>query len=65
MKASTVLLLPGDVVGPVIRDVGVALAMRPGADAVRQVLNAQMGKAGAPMRDGDATTGTPHNAYAA
>ncbi len=39
----------GDVVGPVIRDVGVALAMRPGPDAVRMVLNAQMGKAGAPM----------------
>jgi len=38
----------GDVVGPVIRDVGVALAMRPDADAVRMVLNAQMGKAGAP-----------------
>jgi 2-oxoisovalerate dehydrogenase E1 component len=43
----------GDVVGPVIRDVGVALAMRPGADAVRQVLNAQMGKAGAPMHGKD------------
>ena len=39
----------GDVVGPVIRDVGVALAMHPGADAVRMVLNAQMGKRGAPM----------------
>jgi 2-oxoisovalerate dehydrogenase E1 component len=39
----------GDVVGPVIRDVGVALAMRPEADTVRMVLNAQMGKAGAPM----------------
>jgi 2-oxoisovalerate dehydrogenase E1 component len=39
----------GDVVGPVIRDVGVALAMHPGAEAVRMVLNAQMGKRGAPM----------------
>jgi 2-oxoisovalerate dehydrogenase E1 component len=42
----------GDVVAPVIRDVGVALAMRPGpdvADAIRLVLSAQMGKAGPPM----------------
>jgi 2-oxoisovalerate dehydrogenase E1 component len=39
----------GDVVGPVIRDLGVALAMHPGAEAVRMVLNAQMGKRGAPM----------------
>src|SRR5439155_16883026 len=39
----------GDVVGPVIRDVGVALAMRPGPETVRMILNAQMGKAGAPM----------------
>ncbi len=38
----------GDVVGPVIRDVGVALAMRPTPDTVRMVLNAQMGKAGPP-----------------
>jgi 2-oxoisovalerate dehydrogenase E1 component len=39
----------GDVIGPVIRDVGAALAMRPDAATVRMVLNAQMGKAGAPM----------------
>src|SRR5207237_4703262 len=38
----------GAVVGPVIRDVGVALAMRPEPETVRMVLNAQMGKAGAP-----------------
>jgi len=38
----------GDVVGPVIRDVGVALAMRPEAATVRMILNAQVGKAGAP-----------------
>jgi len=38
----------GDVVGPVIRDVGVALAMRPGGEMVRMVLNAQMGKVGPP-----------------
>jgi 2-oxoisovalerate dehydrogenase E1 component len=39
----------GDVVGPVIRDVGVALAMRPEPATVRMVLNAQIGKAGPPM----------------
>ena len=38
----------GDVVGPVIRDLAVALAMRPDSTTVRTVLNAQMGKAGAP-----------------
>jgi 2-oxoisovalerate dehydrogenase E1 component len=38
----------GDVVGPVIRDLGVALAMRPEPLTVRMVLNAQMGKAGPP-----------------
>src|SRR3954471_7746225 len=39
----------GDVIGPVIRDLGVTLAMRPEPDTVRMVLNAQMGKAGAPL----------------
>jgi 2-oxoisovalerate dehydrogenase E1 component len=39
----------GDVVGPVIRDLGVAFAMRSDPAAVRMVLNAQMGKAGAPF----------------
>ena len=39
----------GDVVGPLIRDVGVALAMRPEAATVRMVLNAQMAKSGPPM----------------
>ncbi len=38
----------GDVVGPVIRDLGVALAMRPTPETVRMVLNAQMGKVGPP-----------------
>lgn len=38
----------GDIVGPVIRDLGVALAMRPKPETVRMVLNAQMGKAGPP-----------------
>ena len=39
----------GDVIGPVIRDLGAALAMRPEPATVRMVLNAQMGKAGAPF----------------
>jgi 2-oxoisovalerate dehydrogenase E1 component len=46
----------GDVVAPVIRDLGVALAMRPGegvADMIRQALSAQMAKAGPPMEGKD------------
>jgi 2-oxoisovalerate dehydrogenase E1 component len=43
----------GDVVGPVIRDLGVALAMRPDAATVRMALNAQMGKDGPPMHGKD------------
>jgi 2-oxoisovalerate dehydrogenase E1 component len=39
----------GDVIAPVIRDLGVTLAMRPEPDTVRMVLNAQMGKIGAPL----------------
>jgi len=39
----------GDVVAPLIRDLGAALAMRPSAESVWMVLNAQMGKAGPPM----------------
>ena len=39
----------GDVVGPIIRDVGIALAMRPEPATVRMVLNAQMAKQGPPM----------------
>jgi 2-oxoisovalerate dehydrogenase E1 component len=47
----------GDVAGPVIRDVGIALAMRHDEEAVRQVLSAQMGKAGPPMHGKDLHTG--------
>jgi 2-oxoisovalerate dehydrogenase E1 component len=43
----------GDVVGPIIRDLGVALAMKGDAAAVRMVLNAQMAKAGPPMEGKD------------
>ena len=39
----------GDVVAPLIRDLGAALAMRPEGETVRMVLAAQMGKAGPPM----------------
>jgi 2-oxoisovalerate dehydrogenase E1 component len=47
----------GDVVGPVIRDLGVALAMRPGPETVRMVLSAQMAKAGPPMDGRDLHVG--------
>ena len=43
----------GDVVGPMIRDLGVALAMRSDAAAVRMVLNAQAAKDGPPMHGRD------------
>jgi 2-oxoisovalerate dehydrogenase E1 component len=43
----------GDVVAPLIRDLGAALAMRPTGDAVRAVLSAQMAKAGPPMEGKD------------
>jgi 2-oxoisovalerate dehydrogenase E1 component len=47
----------GDVIAPVIRDLGVALAMRPEPEAVRQVLSAQMAKAGPPMNGRDLHVG--------
>src|SRR5688572_23836107 len=43
----------GDAVAPLIRDLGVALAMRPGPETVRMVFSAQMGKAGPPMSGKD------------
>jgi 2-oxoisovalerate dehydrogenase E1 component len=43
----------GDVVAPLIRDLGAALAMRPSPETVRMVLSAQMGKAGPPMEGKD------------
>jgi len=39
----------GDVVAPIIRDVGAALAMRPEPATIRMALNGQMAKAGPPM----------------
>ncbi len=47
----------GDVVAPVIRDLGIAMAMRHDADAIRQVLSAQMAKAGPPMNGKDLHSG--------
>ena len=47
----------GDVVGPIIRDLGAALAMRGDIEAIRMVLNAQMGKDGPPMHGKDLHTG--------
>ena len=47
----------GDVVAPIIRDVGAALAMRPEPETVRMILNAQMGKAGPPMDGRDLHVG--------
>ena len=47
----------GDVVAPVIRDLGIALAMRDDDDAVAMILRAQMGKAGPPMRGKDLHVG--------
>jgi 2-oxoisovalerate dehydrogenase E1 component len=47
----------GDVVAPLIRDLGAELAMRPEAESVRLVLAAQMGKAGSPMQGKDLHVG--------
>ena len=43
----------GDVVAPLIRDLGVTIAMRPEPETIRRVLSAQMGKAGPPMNGKD------------
>ena len=43
----------GDVVAPLIRDLGVALAMRPEPETIRRALSAQMAKAGPPMNGKD------------
>ena len=39
----------GDVISPMIRDLGAVVAMRPEPETVRMVLSAQMAKAGPPM----------------
>jgi 2-oxoisovalerate dehydrogenase E1 component len=47
----------GDVIAPIIRDLGAALCMKPDGETVRMVLNAQMGKAGPPMEGRDLHVG--------
>ena len=47
----------GDVVAPVIRDLGMTLAMRHDEEAIAMILRAQMGKAGPPMSGKDLHTG--------
>src|ERR1700682_4305249 len=47
----------GDVISPMIRDLGAALCMKHDAELVHTVLNAQMGKAGPPMNGKDLHVG--------
>ncbi len=47
----------GDVIAPIIRDLGATLAMRPTAETVRMALSAQVGKAGPPMHGKDLHVG--------
>jgi pyruvate/2-oxoglutarate/acetoin dehydrogenase E1 component/TPP-dependent pyruvate/acetoin dehydrogenase alpha subunit len=47
----------GDVFAPLIRDLGVVLAMRPSPETIRMVLSAQMAKAGPPMEGKDIHVG--------
>ena len=47
----------GDVMAPVIRDLGMTLAMRHDEEAVAMILRAQMGKSGPPMSGKDLHTG--------
>jgi len=43
----------GLITEPLIRDLGVTIAMRPEAETIRRVFSAQMGKAGPPMNGKD------------
>lgn len=47
----------GDVIAPMIRDLGAVLGMHPEPETVRMVLNAQIGKAGPPMDGRDLHVG--------
>src|SRR3954453_5194903 len=47
----------GDVIAPLIRDLGVTMAMGPQPETVRMVLSAQMAKAGPPMGGKDLHSG--------
>jgi 2-oxoisovalerate dehydrogenase E1 component len=55
--AAPLRLEEGDVISPMIRDLGAVLAMHDTPETVRMVLNAQMGKAGAPMNGKDLHVG--------
>ena len=47
----------GDVISPMIRDLGAVIAMHNAPETIRMVLNAQMGKAGPPMNGRDLHVG--------
>src|SRR5205814_8202984 len=47
----------GDVISPMIRDLGAVIGMHNTPETIRMVLNAQMGKAGAPMNGKDLHVG--------
>jgi 2-oxoisovalerate dehydrogenase E1 component len=47
----------GDVISPMIRDLGAAIAMHNAPETIRMVLSAQMGKAGPPMNGKDLHVG--------
>jgi 2-oxoisovalerate dehydrogenase E1 component len=51
----------GDVVAPMIRDLGLSLAMRSEPETIRRALSAQVGKAGPPMNGKDFHTGDFEN----
>ena len=56
----------GDVISPMIRDLGAVLCMHNRPETVRMVLNAQMGKAGPPMNGRDLHVGDwKHGIYPA
>ncbi|HYU27101.1 MAG TPA: thiamine pyrophosphate-dependent enzyme, partial [Thermoanaerobaculia bacterium] len=55
--AAVIRLKEGDVISPMIRDLGAVLGMHNTADTVRMVLSAQMGKAGPPMNGKDLHVG--------
>src|SRR5207302_9318877 len=47
----------GDVISPMIRDLGAVIAMHNTPETIRMVLSAQMGKAGPPMNGKDLHVG--------
>ncbi len=55
--AAVIKLQDGDVISPMIRDLGAVLGKHNAPETVRMVLNAQMGKAGPPMNGKDLHVG--------